>query len=329
MLRPSTSRPTGPLRAVDDDPVVPGATRREAGRRAWPRAWTRHATLTAHLFSAPALLLTIVILFVPMVYALRLSFYQYSLARPNDVHFIGLANYVDVLTHGGLLFSVWITLVYTVASVALEFLLGLAFALLLNRELRLQGIVRTLMMLPLFLTPIVVGLIWMLIYTPNRGILSEVTFLLGLEPVAWLGLPLTALPAVILVDVWQTTPFMFLVFLAGLQSLPFHVYEAASIDGATGMQTLLRVTLPMLKPLILVAVMIRGMDAFRSFDTIYLLTGGGPGVLTQVISLTVYYMGFQTYNLGLASAASYVVLVLVLLCSLYFVRELRRAQIDA
>lgn len=323
MLRPSASRETRPARPLGGEAA--GAAARAVGS---PRRGAR-TPLTAYAFTVPALLLTIVILFVPMVYALRLSLYQYSLARPNDVHFVGLANYADVLRQGGLLFSIWITLVYTVVSVALEFLLGLAFALLLNREIRLQGIVRTLMMLPLFLTPIVVGLIWMLIYTPNRGILSEVTFLLGLKPVAWLGLPLTALPAVILVDVWQTTPFMFLVFLAGLQSLPVHVYEAAAIDGANGWQTLLRVTLPMLKPLILVAVMIRGMDAFRSFDTIYLLTGGGPGVLTQVISLTVYYMGFQTYNLGLASAASYVVLVLVLLCSLYFVRELRRAQVDA
>ena len=292
---------------------------------------SRRPSLTPYVFAAPALVLTVVVLFLPMIYAFGLSFFQYSIARPRpNPPFVGLSNYADVLVHSGFVFSVWVTIVYTLVAVALEFGLGLAFALLLNREFRLQGVVRTLLMLPLFLTPIVVGLIWTLIYTPNNGVLSATIAALRLGgPTAWLGEPSTAMPAVILVDVWQNTPFMFLVLLAGLQSLPPHVYEAAAIDGASSWQTLVNVTLPMLKPLILVALIIRGMDAFRAFDTIYLLTGGGPGVLTQVISLTVYYIAFQTYDLGLSSAASFIVLVLVLGFSIFFVRELHHAQLEA
>lgn len=295
---------------------------RAAGAGPGPRG-----SLTPYLFEAPALLLTIVVLLVPMLYALGLSFFQYSLAHPDNTPFVGFRNYHDVLTQSGFLLSVWITVLYTVGAVLLEFVLGLAFALLMNREMRLQGVVRTILLLPLFLTPIVVGLIWTLLYTPGDGVLSQAVAIMGFgQNVGFLGQPATALLAVIIVDVWQATPFIFLILLAGLQSLPSHVFEAAAIDGASSWQTLTWVTLPMLKPLILIALIIRSMDAFRSFDTIYVLTGGGPGVLTQVLSLTVYYLAFQTYDLGLASAASYVVLFLVLIFSGIFIREMRRGQ---
>ncbi len=182
-------------------------------------------------------------------------------------------------------------------------------------------------MLPLFLTPSIVSLVFLFALYPGEGVLPWLATFVGVpKGFPFLGDPRTALPSLLLVDVWRTTPFMFIVLLAGLQSLPQEIMEAASIDGATAWQTLRRVTLPLLSPLILVALTIRGMDAFREFDSIYLLTGGGPGQATEVISILAYNTGFKYFDIGRASAIAYVILALVLLFSIYFVKKLRDMQ---
>lgn len=283
--------------------------------------------VTPYLFIAPSLIMTVAIMLYPLAYSLYISFTDYSLSRPGQVRVVGLDNYIWAITEPGFFLSIWTTLVYTFAAVAIEFLLGLGFALLLNKEFRFQGVVRTILMLPLFLTPSIVSLVFLFALYPGEGVLPWLATFVGVpKGFPFLGDPRTALPSLLLVDVWRTTPFMFIVLLAGLQSLPQEIMEAASIDGATAWQTLRRVTLPLLSPLILVALTIRGMDAFREFDSIYLLTGGGPGQATEVISILAYNTGFKYFDIGRASAIAYVILVLVLLFSIYFVKKLRDMQ---
>lgn len=282
---------------------------------------------TPYLFIGPSLLLTVLIMLYPLGYSFWISFTGYNLSRPGQAPFVGLDNYVWAITSPGFFGSIGTTLVYTVVAVALEFLLGLGFALLLNREFRFQGIVRTLLMLPLFLTPSVVSLMFIFAFYPGEGVVPWLATFVGVpKGFPFFGDPRTAMASLIVVDVWRTTPFMFIVLLAGLQSLPQEIMEAAAIDGANGWQTLRRVTLPLLSPLILIALTIRGMDAFREFDSIYLLTGGGPGQMTEVISMLAYNTGFRYFDLGRASAVAYIILLLVLIFSIYFVKKLRDMQ---
>jgi multiple sugar transport system permease protein len=302
-----------------------------AARPAVPRRrWLRGPATTGYVLLVPALVLTAAIMLYPLGFSLVTSFRQYQLARPNDTPFVGLENYAWTVQSPSFLNAIFVTLIFTVSSVALEFLLGLGFALLLNRDFRGQGAVRTVLMLPLFLTPSVVGLIFVRLYYPGDGLIMLFLSLFGVDPnYAIRANPLTALPSVILVNVWRSTPFMFLVLLAGMQSISPEVIEAAQIDGASNWQVLRRVTLPLLTPLILVALTIRGMDAFREFDTIILLTGGGPGQATEVISMMAYILAFRGFDLGRASAVAWVILVLVLGLSIYFVKKLRDMQLAA
>jgi multiple sugar transport system permease protein len=294
------------------------------------RRLLRSRALPGYLFLAPALIVTVAIMLYPLVFSLRTSFESYQLARPDEREFIGLDNYLWTIQSPNFLNSISVTLIFTLVAVSLEFLLGLALALLVNKEFRGQGVVRTVLMLPLFLTPSVVGLLFVRLYYPGDGLVPLFLSLFGLDnnfPI--LGTRATALPAIILMDVWRTTPFMFLVMLAGLQSLPQEVIEAAEIDGASAWQILKSVTLPLLMPLILVALTIRGMDAFREFDTFMLLTGGGPGQATEVISMMAYILAFRAYDIGKASAVAWVILILVLGFSVFFVRKLRDMQMES
>jgi ABC-type sugar transport system permease subunit len=294
------------------------------------RRLLRSRTLPGYLFLAPALIVTVAIMLYPLVFSLQASFESYQLARPDEREFIGLDNYLWTIQSPNFLNAITITLIFTLAAVTLEFLLGLALGLLVNKEFRGQGIVRTVLMLPLFLTPSVVGLLFVRLYYPGDGIVPLFLSLFGLDNnFPLLGTRATALPAIILMDVWRTTPFMFLVLLAGLQSLPQEVIEAAEIDGASAWQILKGITLPLLMPLILVALTIRGMDAFREFDTFMLLTGGGPGQATEVISMMAYILAFRAYDIGRASAVSWVILILVLGFSVYFVKKLRDMQMES
>lgn len=294
------------------------------------RRLRRSRTLPGYLFLAPALIVTVAIMLYPLVFSLQTSFESYQLARPEEREFIGLDNYLWTIQSPNFLNSITVTLVFTAAAVTLEFLLGLALALLVNREFRGQGLVRTMLMLPLFLTPSVVGLLFVRLYYPGDGLVPLFLSLFGLDNnFPLLGTRATALPAIILMDIWRTTPFMFLVLLAGLQSLPQEVIEAAQIDGASPWQILKGVTLPLLMPLILVALTIRGMDAFREFDTFMLLTGGGPGQATEVISMMAYILAFRAYDIGRASAVAWVILILVLIFSVFFVKKLRDMQMES
>lgn len=292
-------------------------------------AHRRRRHLEPYYLIAPGLGLTVTILFFPLAYSLYISFLNFNLSKPNDTPFVGLQNYVDNLTQDGLLLALGNTLIFTVGAVTLQFLLGLGFALLLTREFPGHGIVRTCYMLPLFLTPSIVALNWSFMYYPRTGVIPWLASFVGFPAsFPFLASPAWAMPALILVDVWRGTPFMFLVLLAGIQGLPHEALEAAAIDGANAWQTLRHVTLPLLRPLVLIALTIRGMDAFREFDLIFVLTQGGPGRRTEVIGMLAYRTGFNYYDMGRASAMAYIILFMVLAFSIYFVKKLRDMQVS-
>jgi multiple sugar transport system permease protein len=276
----------------------------------------------------PALIATLAVVVLPLIYSFGLSFWHYVLTDPRNVHFDGLANYAHAISDPTFRNSLGTTASYGVGTVAVELVLGMAFALVVNSLTVGAGLVRTAMLVPVFMTPAVVAFMWRFMLHPDLGIVNFFLSQVGLGHPVWLGDPKLALPSLMGVEIWRNTPFMFLVFLAGMQSLPSELYEAAAVDGASFWQRFRSLTLPLLSPLILVAVIIRGMDALREFDTIFIMTGGGPGNATETIAISTYRYNFRNYDMGLGSAVSYVIFAVVFLFGIYFVRRMNRTRVD-
>ncbi|PYU95649.1 MAG: sugar ABC transporter permease [Acidobacteria bacterium] len=277
----------------------------------------RKEKLFPYWFLAPSVVMLLALTVYPLIFVLHVSFHR--LTPAGDV-FVGLRNYARILQDGFFCRAVAQTLIFAGTALILEFLLGLALALLLDSEIRGRAFWRALFLLPMILPPVVAGVTWRLIYNPNFGVLNGILRLFGLDTRRWTWLadPSLALPAVILVDVWEWTPFVFLILLAGLQAIPQEPYEAARIDGANAWQTFFHITLPLLIPAILVALLLRTMDLLRIFDQIFILTQGGPGFATETVSLYIYKTAFRFYDFGYAAVLSIVLLaVTMVLCRLY------------
>jgi multiple sugar transport system permease protein len=260
----------------------------------------------------PALILLLAFSVLPILNLFAVSFLnvQWSGGRA-AVTPVGLAHYAAL--GGDELFRAGVrnTVVFTIFAVAGQMLLGFVLALLTSRVTRGRVIYRTIFILPILIPGIVIGAIWKLMYQPDFGLINQIFGLVSLGPFDWLKSPATALMSVIIVDIWHWTPFCFLLFLAGLESLPQDVYEAAEIDGATAWQELIHVTLPLMLPTILVTLAFRIVVAFKVFDEVYLLTSGGPGTATEVVSFTIYQRFFTEDRVGFGSAMSVAVIFLV------------------
>jgi multiple sugar transport system permease protein len=202
----------------------------------------------------------------------------------------------------------------------MEMVIGMTLALSITRNTRFQQICRSILLIPMMITPVVLSLMWKYMYNPEYGIFNYFLYFLKIEGPIWLGEPSPALPAVIMVDIWQWTPFVFLLLFSGIASLPPDVFEAAQVDGATGFQTFRNITLPLVTPFLLVALLIRFMDSFRIFDTIYVLTKGGPANATETLSIYTYKVGFNYFNMGYAATLSYIILVIITIASQQFVK---------
>lgn len=261
-------------------------------------------------FILPGLFFLLAIDLFPLIYSLGISLYSWWLARPRDIRFIGLDNYQALLTDPAFYRATVNSLVFMLGAVPLEFLAGLGMALLFSGRLAGAQVLKTLILLPLFITPVVSSMMWRLILHPDLGVLNYYLNLFGLGRPLWLGTPGLAMASVILLDAWRTIPFMFLVIHAGMEALPREPYEAAAVDGATPFQAFWYVTLPLLKYIMLLAVLIRLMDAFREFDAIFVLTGGGPGTATETIQLLNYRV-FGLGHMGTANALSILTLCFV------------------
>ena len=216
------------------------------------------------------------------------------------------------------------SLLYVVSTTGIELVLGFVLALVLSRRLRGMGLVRTLLIIPMAMTPVVVGLTWRLLYTPPFGLVNYSASLVGVDLPPMLTDPVLAFVAVVIVDVWQWTPFMMLLMLAGLQSLPGEPFEAAAVDGAGPLQSLRFLTIPMLRGIILVALIFRGVDAFDTFDTIYVLTRGGPGTATQTMTMFDFFQAFRWFHFGYAAAVAVIMLGMLWLVSFGAVRSIGR-----
>jgi multiple sugar transport system permease protein len=285
--------------------------------------WYRR-DLTAYLLLAPAVIVLAALTIYPTIYAIYISLFSFRGGQRDA--FAGLGNYINLLSDGQFWNSIWVVVRFTVVAVALELLLGLALALFLNTELWGRGLWRALMMVPMMLTPVVVGVIWRLMLNPGVGVVNALLVPLGIGPIDWFGSGGWAFAAIVLTDIWNWTPFVFLILLAGLQAQPVEPFEAARIDGASHLQTFFYLTLPLLRRSILVALLLRTMDAFRIFDQIFIMTQGGPGNSTEVASLYLYKTAFKFFDMGYAAAGLFVVLVIITAISRFYIRILSREE---
>lgn len=273
----------------------------------------------AFLFLLPAFIIMTLVWMYPTLYSLYISSFRYSLIKP-DTAFVGFSNYLKAFLKDPFFWSSFqISMRFALIAVAIQLVLGLLIALLFDIENRVMITIRTAILIPMMITPVVVGLMWRFMFNPELGIIN---YLLHAR-MPWLGEKSIALYACIIVDVWQWTPFMFLIIFAGLRSLPVEVTEAALIDGASKLKLLWYVTLPLLKRILLIATILRLADAIRVFDTIFVMTKGGPALSTDVYSLWVYRTSLKHFHMGYGAAISWIYLVIVgviLLVFLHFAK---------
>lgn len=281
---------------------------------------------TAAPFLSPAVAILLLFTIFPFIFTLALTFSRVSLIGGLSLRFGGVANWARLLSDDRVLNSLTNTVFIVVAAVALELVLGLGLALLLNQRLRGAAFFRTLFIIPMALAPIAIGYTWRMLYHETIGPLNAILASLGLPGVPWLSTMTVARLSIILVDVWQWTPFVFIVLLAALQALPQDVLEAAQLDGASSWQLFGHVILPMLLSAILAVGLLRMLEAFKIVDTIFILTGGGPGVSTESLTLHAYYIGFLSFDLAYGATIALSLFVLVLLVTTVLLRVTRRYQ---
>ena len=272
------------------------------------------------VFMLPSLIALILVLAVPLVYSLITSFFDTNLKYQGLGDFLGLQNYIDVIKDSYFRQSVVTTLKFTFFVVVIEFLVGLAIALLLNNIQKARNFFFTIIIVPMMITPIAVGLIWRLLLHSDLGIVNYLLSLIGISGRAWLADSAIALQTVMFIDIWQNVPYMVLVILAGLVTLPTEPYEAAAIDGASRVQSFFRLTVPMMIPTFSVVLLLRTITALKTYDLIFVLTRGGPGTTTEVISYHIYQQAFRYLEIGKASAMSYLLLLLIVPIAFMFVK---------
>jgi len=273
--------------------------------------------LTPYLFLAPALAVLGVALLYPIGYMIYASFLDWNPSqRIGEAEFVGLRNYVRVFADEAFHESLRATLFFASVVVSVEMILGVGLALLLDRSIRGMSVLRTIFILPMMIAPIVVGMIWCYMYHPTVGIFNRTLTDWGLDPIPWLTNGNWAMASVIIADVWQWTPFIFILSLAALQSLPQSALEAARIDGATTWQQIIYIKLPLMLPVLIVTALLRLIDAFKVLEVILVLTNGGPGLSTEILSLRISRTATEFRELGTAAAMSNYLLILLLILTL-------------
>ncbi|UCC61590.1 MAG: sugar ABC transporter permease [Anaerolineae bacterium] len=278
------------------------------------------------LLCLPAFIMILGVVGYPLIYSIYITFHNMNFARAGLApEFIGLKNYARVFQRPDFWKAFLRSSLFVVYDLLAGMPLGLAIALLLNQRFKFRGVTRATILLPYVLSGTVLGLIWKWIYNPNHGALNALLHQLGLisDYVAWLAQPMRALQMVILVNLWQGTPWAIIMYLAGLQTIPAELYDAAKVDGASAWQTLFKVTLPLLSPITLAMLVLKTVWTFQVFDIVWVLTRGGPASATQVVSYYIYYSSFFQLKFGYAAAMSYVLLGIVLVLVFFYYRLIR------
>lgn len=276
-----------------------------------------------HLFIWPAFLLVLVVAIFPLIYSLSMSFMSYRLIPPIPPRFVGLDNYADLLTQPRFWRVVGTTTLISVIAVALQYVIGFAVALALNARVPGERLFRVGLLIPMLLAPVAVALIARMIFNPTMGPLNQLLSSLGFPNLPFLTDPAWAIGALIAVEVWQWTPFVILLMLAGLQTLPAEVYEAADLENASAWQQFWGITFPMLLPISAAVVFIRLIESYKIMDTVFVMTGGGPGISTETLTLFAYQEGFKKFNLGYTSALSFLFLIVVLVFGAVYLAVLK------
>ena len=273
--------------------------------------------LIAYAFLAPALIILIIGLVFPLMTTIQLSFLDWSMGTLWETReWVGLKWFRKLWDDPDTWYSFWVTLKYGFWVVTIEMCLGTMLALALERPIRGAAIFRTAFIIPLMVSPVVVGLIWRYLFDARTGMINYYLGQVGIDPILWLADPNFALMSLIITDIWQWTPFIFIIVLAGLQAIPSDVIEASKIDGATWLQQTFLVKLPMIKSVLVVALLMRIVDVYKVVEVVFILTEGGPGLETEILALHVYKVAFNSQNLGYASAISMLLLAIVTLLSI-------------
>lgn len=273
--------------------------------------------------TAPGLAALLLVILFPLFFALFTSFYDYTLLHPAHDDFVGLENYRETFEEEYLGSSLWVTVKFVVASVVIEFVIGFAVALSLNSITRFKNIYYLILLAPLLINPVVVGLTWRMLLHAELGIVNYLLGLVGIGAVNWLGSAGVAFWTVVLVDIWHQVSFMAILLLAGLAALPREPYEAARMDGASALRSFIHITLPLMRPVIMVALLLRLIFAIKTFDIIFIMTKGGPGTATDLISYFIYRAAFFGLDIGRASAMSVALLAVVMALTAYLYRYMR------
>ena len=280
----------------------------------------------ALIFLLPAVLVLFLTTIYPMLYALFLSFRSYDLAKPFIPRvFVGLANYREILSSDPFFHTLLITFKLMAMTLSVQLVLGVGIALLVTQRLPGMALVRTLLLIPMMISPVIVGLVWLFLYFPELGYLNYFLGLVGIDPIPWITSTDWALYAIAIADIWQWTPFIMMGTAAALQSLSPEPYEAALIDGNSRFDVFWHVTLPQLKPVLVSLMFLRAIDVFKIYDIIFVLTKGGPGDSTEVLSLYIYRQSFTFWRMGVGAAASFVSLVVIVILITFFFKSMQRS----
>ncbi|MBO6757352.1 MAG: sugar ABC transporter permease [Roseibium sp.] len=289
----------------------------------------RASRLTPYVFLAPAAAVMAIALLYPVCYMIYASFLDWNPSqRIGEADWIGLRNYINLLSDESFHESFWVTLKFAALVVGAEMVIGVGLALILDRKLRGMSVLRTIFILPMMIAPIVVGLVWRYMYHPTVGLFNRTLADIGVSPVPWLSDGDWAFASVVIADVWQWTPFIFILSLAALQSLPQSALEASRIDGASGWQQIWHIKLPLMMPVLVVTGLLRLIDAFKVLEVILVLTNGGPGLSTEILALRISRTASEFRELGYAAAmANYLlILLMVLTLGMYFYNKVIEAR---
>ncbi len=279
----------------------------------------------AFAYPAPAVVTLFLIVIIPIVFNLYLAFTKWTIGL-GQPRFIGLGNFIELLSDERVLNGVKVMIYFSGLSLSLEIALGLLIAVYFNRQFKGSEVVQAIYILPFAATPVAVALIWRIMLNPEIGVLNYLLQSVGLPGSLWVSSPKTVIPALVMVDVWKWTPMITLIVLAGLKSLPHEPYEAAQIDGASALQIFWYITLPLIRPVLIAAMMLRSLDNLKEFDMLYTITQGGPGIASETLYLYSYNVGFSFFKAGYGSALMVVVFLIVLVFNVVMNRLRLRAE---
>ena len=289
----------------------------------WSRFVERHPV---PVFTLPSVVAVTLLMAFPVGYTLYMSVHSWYASSVTSPHFVGLENFRRAFVEDDRFRNaLWLTVYFTALATALQLVLGVSLALVLNRPFRGKGLVRSIFLLPMVATPVAIALVWMMMYNPTLGVMNYLVGLVGLGPYRWVSNAAIVVPALAVVDTWEWTPLITLITLAGLATLPIEPYESALIDGASVTQMFWRITLPLLRPTIMVALLFRAIDCLKTFDIIYVMTQGGPGFASETLNVYTFQVGLFYFHIGYASSLLVILFALVLGVSLLLIKVRRGA----